>query len=84
MEKVLGKRKIGHLSYTLLTSDVEVDLSDFTIALSRKDKICMKTQKKKKTCKPGFENVSLDGSCDCIECIVITINCLNHSEYADF
>lgn len=47
MEKVLGKRKIGHLSYTLLTSDVEVDLSDFTIALSRKDKICMKTKKKK-------------------------------------
>lgn len=47
MEKFLRKRKIWHLSYTLLTSDVEVDLSDFTIALSRKDKICLKTGKKK-------------------------------------
>lgn len=47
MENVLGKRKLRHLSYTPLTSDVEVDLSDFTIALSRKDKICLKTGKKK-------------------------------------
>lgn len=83
MENVLGKRKLRHLSYTPLTSDVEVDLSDFTIALSRKDKICLKTGKKK-TCKPDFENVLLHGSCDCVEFIVITINflILNHSEYA--
>ena len=46
-------------SYTQFSSDVEVDLRDFTITLSRNDKIYPKTEEKN-PCKPDFENVLLD------------------------
>ena len=45
----------------LLLSDVEVNLSDYTITLSRNDKIYPKTGKIK-TCRPEFENVLFDRS----------------------
>ena len=57
MGKFEGKRKIGsYKNYTLFSSDVEVDLSDFTITLSRNNKIGSKTEKSQ--CKPDFENVT--------------------------
>ena len=57
MGKFQGKIKIGsYKSYTLFSSDVEVDLSDFTITLSRNNKICSKTEKSQ--CKPDFEKVT--------------------------
>ena len=43
-------------SYTLFSSDVEVDLSDFTITLSQNNKICSKTEKSQ--CKQDFEKVT--------------------------
>ena len=46
----------------LLSSDVEVDVSDLTITLSRNDKISPKTEKNSR--KPDFENVLLDRSRD--------------------
>lgn len=48
-------------SYMLLSSDVEVNLSDFTITLSRNDKIYPKTEKIN-TCRPEFENFLFDRS----------------------
>ena len=57
MRKCQGKIGIGsYKSYTLLSSDVEVDLSDFSITLSRNDRISSKTEKSQ--CKPDFENVT--------------------------
>ena len=51
MRKYIGKIKIL-LSYTLLSSNVEVGVSSLTITLSRNDKAYPKTEKK---CKPDFE-----------------------------
>ena len=44
MVKYLGKSKIRQ-SYTLLCADVEVDISEFAIILSRNDKIYSKAGK---------------------------------------
>ena len=49
-------------SYTLVSLDVEVDLSGFIITLSRNDKMYPKTEKN--PCKPDFENALLGRSGD--------------------
>ena len=49
-------------SYTLVSLDVEVDLSGLIITLSRNDKMYPKTEKN--PCNPDFENALLDRSGD--------------------